>query len=188
MAVEHYTVDAAMSTFTVRAFATGMFSALGHNPTIAVRDFSGQAEFAPDTLENAALHLKIRADSLVVTNDISDKDRREIERTMNQEVLEVARYPEIVFDSSNVSASRAGDGQYWVNLVGNLSLHGATNTQAVSVQVTLNGETLRAHGEFSVRQSAYGIKLVSVAGGALKLKDELKLSFDIVARKEADNG
>ena len=42
---------------------------------------------------------------------------------------------------------------------------------------------LRANGEFSVRQTDYGIKPVSVAGGALKLKDELKCSFDIVARK-----
>ena len=43
---------------------------------------------------------------------------------------------------------------------------------------------LRASGEFTVRQTDYGIKPVSVAGGALKVKDELKFSFDIVARKQ----
>lgn len=188
MAVERYIVDPGMSKFTVRAFASGMLSALGHNPVIAIRDFSGEAEFAPETLENASLHLKIRADSLAVTNDVSDKDRREIERTMNQEVLEVAKYPEILFDSSNVSASRAGDGRYMVNLVGNLQLHGVANSQAISVQVTLNGTVLRAHGEFTAQQTPFGIKLVSVAGGTLKLKDELKCSFDILARKQADNG
>jgi len=62
-----------------------------------------------------SLHLKI---SLVVTDKASDKDRREMERSMNQEVLDVARFPEIVFDSSNVSASRAGDGQYLDQLGG----------------------------------------------------------------------
>jgi hypothetical protein len=33
-------------------------------------------------------------------------------------------------------------------------------------------------------QSDYDIPLVSVAGGTLKLKDELKFAFDIVARKQ----
>jgi len=183
MDADHYTIDPGMSRFTVRAFASGVFSAFGHNPMIAIRDFSGEADFDPATLENAALRVKINAGSLAVTNDISDKDRREIEQTMSQEVLETTRYPEIVFESSNVSASRAGDGQYFINLVGNLSLHGVTNSQPVSAQVTVNGNMLRAHGEFSLRQTAYGIKLVSVAGGALKLKDDLKFTFEIVARK-----
>jgi polyisoprenoid-binding protein YceI len=187
MDVEHYVIDSAMSRFTVRAFANGMFSALGHNPTIAIRDFSGEAEFVPGTLENAALRLRINATSLAVTDDISDKDRREMERIMNQEVLETARYPEIAFDGSNVSASRAGDGQYWVNLVGNLALHGVQSSQPVAAQIVFAGDILRAHGEFSVQQTAYNIKLVSVAGGALKVNDELKCSFDIVARKQAVN-
>jgi len=46
---------------------------------------------------------------------------------------------------------------------------------------------LRANGEFPLSQRAYRIKPVSVAGGALKLKDELKCTFDIVARKKAQN-
>lgn len=184
MEVAHYTIDPAVSRFTVRAFASGILSAFGHNPTIAIREFSGDAEFDPETLDHAALHLEIDARSLAVTDNISDRDRRDMEQTMNESVLETARYPEIVFDSSNVSASRAGDGQYWINLVGNLSLHGVTNSQAVSAQVSLAGDMLRAHGEFSLRQTAFGIKLVSVAGGTLKLKDELKATFDIVGKKD----
>jgi polyisoprenoid-binding protein YceI len=183
MDVERYTIDPAMSRFTVRAFAAGMFAAMGHNPTIAIRDFSGEAELVPGTLEKAALHLKINAGSLAVTDNMSDKDRREIERTMHKEVLESGRFPEIVFESSNVSGSLAGA----VSVVGDLSLHGVTNSQPVSAQVAITGDMLRAHGEFAVRQTAYGIKLVSVAGGTLKLKDELKCTFDIVARKQSNN-
>ena len=48
------------------------------------------------------------------------------------------------------------------------------------------GDTLRANGEFALRQSDYRIKLASVAGGALKLKDELKFTFDIVARRKQE--
>jgi hypothetical protein len=43
---------------------------------------------------------------------------------------------------------------------------------------------LRASGDFALDQTDYNIKLVSVAGGALKLKDELKFSFEILARKQ----
>jgi hypothetical protein len=50
--------------------------------------------------------------------------------------------------------------------------------------MAINEDMLRAYGEFSILQSNYGIPLVSVAGGTLKLKDELKFTFDIVARKQ----
>ena len=40
------------------------------------------------------------------------------------------------------------------------------------------------NGELSILQSDYWISPVSVAGGTLKLKDELKFAFDIVARKQ----
>ena len=39
-------------------------------------------------------------------------------------------------------------------------------------------------GPFTLRQSDFRIKPVSVAGGTLKLKDELKFAFDVVARKQ----
>ena len=50
-----------MSRFTVRVFASGMFSAFGHSPTLAVRDFEGEAKFSPDALDEARLKIKIQA-------------------------------------------------------------------------------------------------------------------------------
>jgi hypothetical protein len=50
--------------------------------------------------------------------------------------------------------------------------------------VIINGSSVRAAGDFLIRQSDYEIAPVSAAGGAIKLKDEVKLTFDIVARKE----
>ena len=182
-----YAIDPGISRFTVRAFAGGMFSAFGHNPTLAIREFEGEARFSPDVLDEAGLVIRIKASSLAMTDNMSDKDRRELELTLNQDVLETSRYPEISFESTKVSVSKAGDGQFFVNVVGALTLHGVSNTQAVSAQISLTGDMLRAHGEFSVLQSAYGIQPVSVAGGALKVKDELKCSFDIVGRKKVDN-
>ena len=50
----------------------------------------------------------------------------------------------------------------------------------------MGDDSLRANGEFTIRQTDYRIKLVSVAGGALKLKDELKFTFDIVANRKQE--
>ncbi len=186
MRMEHdcYTIDSGMSRLTVRAFASGMFSALGHNPTLGFRNVTGEACFVPETFHGASLHVRIDAGSLMVVDRISERDRNEIERTVNRDVLETEKYPEIVFVSSKVSASKAGEGQYWVNLVGDLLLHGVTGAQSFAAQIAVSDDTLQAHGEFAVLQTAYKIRPVSVANGALKLKDELKCSFDIVARKQ----
>jgi polyisoprenoid-binding protein YceI len=180
-----YLIDPKGSTFTVRAFAIGMFSAFGHSPTIAIPDLQGEIQFASDTLEDASLRILIQAASLVVTDDISTKDREEIERRMHNEVLDADSFPEIIYECPRVSSvQKLGEGLYSVSFDGELDLHGITRSQPLAARVTLKGDRLRSAGEFSIRQSDYEIRPVSAAGGTVKLKDELKLSFDISARKQ----
>ena len=100
--LEHYVVDPAASTFTVQAFAEGLFSAFGHDPLIGIKAFSGEMQFVPGTFENASLNLTIRPDSLVVVNNIKEKDRQEIEQTMREQVLEIRKYPG-AFKSNNIA-------------------------------------------------------------------------------------
>ena len=42
---------------------------------------------------------------------------------------------------------------------------------------------LRASGEVPIQQPDYKLKPVKVPGSMMKVKDEVKLTFDIVARK-----
>jgi polyisoprenoid-binding protein YceI len=179
-----YVIDPGGSTFIVRAFATGMLSAFAHNPTIAIPDFQGEVQFTSSALEEASLRIVAQAASLKVTDDISARDRQEIERRMHDEILEADGFAEIIYECDRVaSIQKISEGQYAVTLNGELALHGVTRTQPVSARVTIKGETLRAAGEFTLRLSDYEIGPVSAAGGAVKLKDELKLSFDMSARK-----
>ncbi len=182
--VVHYVTDARASQFTAQVFAGGLLSALGHSPTIAIRDFVGEGDVNPDDLERSSLKLTIQAASLAVKDDISDKDRREIERAIQEDVLETSSYPEIVYECSNLTANKSGEGQYSITLKGELTMHGITNPQPVQARVALSGDSLRAFGNFSILQTDYGLKLASAAGGALKVKDEMKFSFNIVARKK----
>ena len=181
----HYAADLRASQFTVQVFSGGMLSAFGHSPTIMIRDFTAEADVNSDNPEQASLKVVIQAASLSVKDDISDKDKREIERMMQQEILETSSYPEIVYECSSIAATKAGEGQYSVTLNGDLTMHGVTRPQAVPARVALSGDSLRAFGNFMLRQTDYDLTLASVAGGALKVKDELKFSFNILARKKA---
>jgi polyisoprenoid-binding protein YceI len=180
--LSHFIVDARASKFTVQAFATGILSAMGHNPKIGIGKFSGEVDFSSKTLEGRGLRLSIDANSLQVLDDISDKDRREIEKMMNEQVLEVAKYPEIAYEAWAVNVTRLEGSLYSAALDGALQFHGVTRNQSLTARVAEFGEMLRVSGDFTLSQSDYQIKPVVVAGGALKLKDELKFSFELVAR------
>jgi polyisoprenoid-binding protein YceI len=177
-----YVVESRISRFQVQAFAGGLLSALGHNPVFAIRGMVGDVTFREETLEEASATIRVDAASLQLMDDISERDRREIERNMHLEVLETSRFPEIMFATTRVDALDRGRAPYSVNLEGNLTLHGQTRALSIPANVSVNGGLLRAFGEFRIWQSDYQINLVSVAGGTLKIKDELKLKFDIGAR------
>jgi polyisoprenoid-binding protein YceI len=172
------------SAFTARAFATGLFGAFGHNPTIAIPDFEGEAVLDPDAVDESSLRIVIHSASLHTTNDIPEKDREEVNRKMHKEVLESGYFSQIVYECPDVAATKIGEGQYWMVLSGKLTLHGVTRAQPVSARVSVNGDGLRATGDLSIRQSDYQIRPVSAGGGTIRLKDEVRLSFEISARKQ----
>jgi polyisoprenoid-binding protein YceI len=178
-----YVIDTGSSTFTARAFATGLLASFGHNPTISIPEIEGEISLNSEAVERSSLRLTIHADALAVADAISEKDRNEINRKMHEEVLESGSYPNIVFSCSRGTASKTGEGQYWMALNGELSMHGVTRQQSVSARVSLQGDTIRATGDFSVLLSDYDIRPVSAVGGAVKLKDQILLSFAISARK-----
>lgn len=182
--VVRYRLVADQSAFTVQAFAEGLFSAFGHDPVLAIKDFAGEAQFVPGSFESASLKITIKADSIVLSNEVKEKDRQEIEQTMRDQVLEIAKYPEIVFVSSNISVSRLAEGRYRARIIGDLTLHGVTLKNLwISAETIATGDSLRAQGEFSLKQTDFGIKPFSAAGGTIKLKNELKFTYDLATQK-----
>ena len=177
-----YKIDSSQSKFIVRAFTGGLLSAIaGHDHTVAIREFSGVTDFTYGTVEPASLSMTIRAGSLTVTDKVSEKDKQTIETTMRDEVLQVSNFPEINFKSTSVSASKTGDAQYQARITGDITLRGVTKPVLITARLEFGNNFLRAQGGFNLKQTSFGIKPVSVAGGTVKVKDELKFTFDIVA-------
>src|SRR5262249_20189705 len=171
-----YRVDTSRSRFIAQAFAKGLLSAFGHNPRLAARGLEREAAFDRAARNAGSVRMKARADSLVVIDGISEKDRREIERVTREELLEAASYPEIVFQSASVVARQVAEGRYQAPVAGDLSLHGVTREFEIDAVALVEGDELRAQGEFRLRLTDFNIPPISVAGGLLKLKDEVKLS------------
>ena len=179
-----YEMDANVSQFTVHAFASGLAAVVAHNPKFAIRDFSGEAEFVPGTLAEASIRMKIKASSLELQDEVSEYDLHEIKRVAFQEVLEISKFPEIVYESSQVTVNRLSENLFAASITGSLGLHGVKNRVDFTAQVVVGEDTLRGYGNFAVKQSDFGIATASIAGGTLKMKDELKLAFFIVAKKQ----
>jgi polyisoprenoid-binding protein YceI len=178
-----YRLDANQSKFIVRAFVGGLLSTFGHDHTISIREFTGEADITANAVQPASLQMNIKADSLAVIDKVSAKDKQEIETKMRQEVLETGQFPAIIFKSTNISANKTAEGQYDVQIWGDVTLHGVTKSIWFRGQMSLSGNSLRAKGDFALRMSEFKIKAVSAAGGTIKVKDELKFSFEIVGVK-----
>jgi polyisoprenoid-binding protein YceI len=165
---ERREIDAAKSTITVRVYKAGVFSALGHDHEIAAPVASGTVDAAAHQVE-----LHVNANALRVRDaKASDKDREEIQRTMlGPEVLDAQRHSTIVFRSTGAEPTGPAS---W-KLKGNLTLHG--QTRPVEVEVRESGGNYLGASRF--KQSDFGITPVKVAGGTIKVKDEVRIEFEI---------
>ena len=179
--VRHYSIDAGQSDFKVHASVGGLLSSFGHNHNIAIKDISGQTQFTDGTVTPASLRMKIRADSLTLTDKVSDSDRETIEKSMRDHVLETGKYPEITFNSTTIEVIKNSDTQFQGNIWGDLTLHGVTHNVFIKGQLTFDQKSVRARGEFNLKMSDYGIKPPSVAGGTITVKDVLKFNFNILS-------
>ena len=161
-------IDTEKSVMVVRVYKAGVFSALGHDHEIA-------APIARGVVNPAArqVDLQTKASALKVRDSHgSDKDRADIQATMlGPDVLDAERYPEIVFRSTSAEPVEAGS---W-KVRGNLTLHGQTRVVAVDVRET-GGHYI---GSCRFKQTEFGIKPVKVAGGTIRVKDEVRIEFDI---------
>ena len=165
------TIDTQKSLITVRVFKSGVFSGFAHDHQISAPIQEGSFAEA-----NPSVQLKVDARKLrVVDKDVSDKDRAEIQQTMlGPKVLDTERFPEIRFRSTRVG--HITDRKWLVH--GELNLHG--QTRPVSVDVTEQNGHYRGIAE--LKQKDFGINPISLGGGTVKVKNELRVEFDIVGR------
>ena len=177
-----YNIVASESSLTVFVAKDGALARMAHDHNIGVKSFSGKVTIPANGASAGTLELDADARSLTILDQISAKDKAEITNNMNTSVLESAKFPKITFRSTSISnfSQNGNNANFTVN--GDLTLHGATRRIAVPVSVAQAGSSLRATGHYTLRQTDFGIKPYSAFLGAIKVKNEVVIKFNIVAK------
>ncbi len=179
-----YNLDASQSKFMAHANRSGLFWFKGHSHHLAASEFTGQVELTPDTITPASLRLVVKAASLHETGaDFTEPQKQIINKELKEIVLHPDQYPDITFQSTNVTAKSSGAGRYEVKIDGNLMLHGVTRRVTIPTVVTLNGNSLRAVGEFSIDRDNFNVKATSAFHGLVRVDDDVKFEFDVVGHR-----
>lgn len=163
-------IDTSRSTITVYVYRAGFFSFAGDNHIV-------QAQVASGSLDESARQVELVINARVMRvldPNLDPKKRAQVqERMLGPDVLDVAHFPEIKFHSRSVEAGANGT----LKITGDLTLRGQTHP--VTVEAT--GSNGHYRGSAKLKQTDFGITPITVGGGAVKVKDELKLEFEIFA-------
>jgi polyisoprenoid-binding protein YceI len=162
-------IDVEHSKMTVYVYKQGLFSFLADNHVI-------DAPIARGTYDSARRSVSILVDAAsirVVDPNLSADKRSKVQANMSgPQVLDAAKYPSIVFESTQITD--AGKGRSTVS--GNLELHGQTHPVTFDAQSDGAGHFT---GTAMVRQSSFGITPIKIAGGAVSVKDDVRIDFSI---------
>jgi len=185
-----YRLDCQASHMLMHTFTEGLLSSFVPDYTFAFTSFSGTLTLTADTLVPASFAMRTEADSIRLTDRVSEEERRERERMLREEILETDTYPEMLYRSTGISMARDSAGSHRASIEGTLTQHGVTRSCPMTVSVTFPdggdrpGETIRLRGEFSIRQSDYGITPMTFVFGTVRVTDRVVISFDLVARRQ----
>ena len=164
-------IDTARSRLTVRVYKTGLFSSFAHDHEVRAPIQNGVIAEDKNTVEFSVDARALR----VLDPGVSEKDRAEIQSTMlGPKVLDSEKFPEIRFRSTSIG--EGGEDKLIVR--GDLTLHGQTHP----VKVDVTGREGHYTGSARLSQKDFGITPVSIAGGSIKVKDEVLVEFEVFAK------
>jgi polyisoprenoid-binding protein YceI len=160
----------------LRTSRSGVGRKVGHDLTIEVTRWSGEAVVDPADPASLSVTVAAEADSLQVregtggVKPLTDSDRAEIEKTARQKILRVGDHPVITFRATGAEGTPES-----FTMNGELTIMG--RTRPLSVRGGVEDDRLR--GRATVVQTQWGIKPFSALLGALKLADEVGVEFDL---------
>ncbi len=180
-----YTIDLSQSQVLVILTQEGLMARRYPNHRVEVRNFSGKIEVSLKDESQAAVEIEAESKSLTnVDQNMSEFERKEFHGILNNTVVESDKFPKIKFVSAAASDAKKSGANLSFTLSGDLTLHGVTKQVSFPVNVTMTKEQLRATGEGKLKQSDFGMKPYSGGLGMIKIGDEVKVNFVIVAKSQ----
>jgi len=178
-----YRIDPASSRILVYVYREGALAKMGHDHVVASREVRGYALLPADPAgARADFYFPVSTLSMDepelrqgagFTSEIAAEDIENTRLRMLR-LLEADQHP-----FARIHAVRAAGTPPDLVLDAELTLHGVTRTLNVPAKLTVEGGRFSVEGETDIRQTDYGITPFSVLGGALAVKDPLRIVFRI---------
>jgi hypothetical protein len=179
------------SDVTVRVYRDGPLARLGHNHVIASTGVTGRVVLA-EPVSRSTLELSLPLDSLTVDeparragagsdfpDNVTEADREGTRLNMlGPALLDAVGFP--VMRLASVAVAERDDMLYVTTRV---DVAGNAREIVVPAVIEIQGGTLVAHGEFTVTHAELGLVPFSVAMGALRVRDDLQVTYRLVARE-----
>ena len=180
------TVDPETSRVVIEVGKAGLFSFAGHTHQVVAPAIVGRINLVESDPSRSTVRVEFDAAALMVTGEGEpEEDVPEVQQVMlSDQVLDVARYPSIEVESREVSVAERDDRSLNLVVAGELTLHGVTRPVILRANVILEARTVTVTGAVEIKQSDFGIEPVRAAAGMVRVKDELQVSFTIVARED----
>jgi hypothetical protein len=188
-----YRVRTDQSEILVRLYRAGSLARMGHNHTVASRDIHGYAIVNGDP-EGARFDLYFPVAELIV-DDPADRARsgEDFDKPLSDKAVEGTRENMLGADQLNaaehpfisVAGRVVSPGEPHPEAELTFSVRGETVSRRTAIDLREQGRQLIADGALQLRLTELGIEPYSVLGGALKVRDDMELAFEIHAERVA---
>ncbi|MGH9078408.1 MAG: YceI family protein [Acidimicrobiales bacterium] len=153
-----------------------MGAKLAHDLVLSPSRWSGSVNVDADNPAASSANLSVDARSIEILEatggikGLSDKDRRDIAKNIDEKVLQTGKYPELTFESTQVSGAEPN-----FSVAGRMTIAGST--QPVTLALSVSGTQVAA--KTTISQKQFGIKPFSAMLGAIKLRDDVELELNL---------
>jgi polyisoprenoid-binding protein YceI len=174
-------LDASDGELLVHTGVTGRAAKMGHRLTIRMNSWRATVRW--NGSEPGAAELTVDVDSLQVLHGeggvtpLSGPEKA-LARTNALKILDAARFPQIRFSADDIAETSDG-----YRLGGMLEIHGQSKKRVIDVRAEDCGDSWRLSAEATVRQSEFRLKPYSMLMGAMKVADDVTVSFTVEPSK-----
>ncbi|MGN7132171.1 YceI family protein [Rhodococcoides corynebacterioides] len=160
----------------VRTGVTGKASSMGHRLTLVMREWT--ATVSEKAGELVGVDVTVDVDSLTVTHGEGGVTpmfgpEKAMARSNALKKLHSKDFPTIRYVTTEVTGTDEG-----YRLTGTLTVHGTERPHTVDLRVARVEERWRASFETTVAQTDFGIEPYSQMFGAMKVVDDVVVTFD----------
>lgn len=188
-----YLLDGEQSRVTLKVYRDGPLARFGHNHVITATQISGTVYREREPMQSG-VELTIPVQAF----EVDRADAREQagadfpgplppeaiagtrQNMLGPKVLAAAQYPHIVLQTLALSGQ-------WPNpvLTVEVKLREFTRVVSIPVRISESGDRIVATGELTLSQTQLGLTPYSVLGGGLRVRDNIDVTFHLVAKRHA---